>query len=72
MNPTEELDYVIVYDENDQPHKRPRNKLYEQVAAKQEQRRRMGTVRHEWTPLIGIKGEPLSETIVRERRGDFD
>ncbi|MES2392541.1 MAG: hypothetical protein V4555_12930 [Acidobacteriota bacterium] len=68
MNTSVELDYVVIQDANGKPVKRPRNKLYEQVAAIQ-QRQKSG---QEWPPLIEIQGEPLSETIIRERRGDFD
>ena len=40
----------------------------------QEQReaiRKRGNIPIEFTP-IKIKGEPLSMTVIRERRGDFD
>lgn len=71
MNSAEKLDYVIIYDENGEPQKRPRNLLYEKVAAKQEELRRSPMPR-EQPLLIRIEGEPLSHTIIRERRGEFD
>jgi hypothetical protein len=37
----------------------------------QEAIRKRGNIPMEFTP-IKIKGEPLSMTIIRERRGDFD
>ena len=37
----------------------------------QEAIRKRGNTQIEFTP-IKIKGEPLSVTIIRERRGDFD
>ena len=72
MNSVEQLDTVTIYDAAGRPQLRPANRLYRKVAEHQADLRKRNLSSPAWGPLIEIQGEPLSQTLIRERRGEFD
>ncbi len=72
MKSVEQLDTVTIYDAAGRPQLRPANRFYRQIAERQAVSQGREVPSPVWGPLIEIEGEPLSRTLIRERRGEFD
>jgi hypothetical protein len=71
MKSAQELEMVTIFDSKGRSHIRPGNPLYRKVAERQSATP-TGSKSEGRMPLLKVDGEPLSQTILRERQGDFD